>query len=990
MPDAALTALKQVFGFDAFRPNQEPVVRALLTGQDVLAVMPTGAGKSLCYQVPALVMDGLTIVVSPLVALMEDQVAALDLAGVAAGTINSARDRAVNVETWQRVAAGEIRLLYLSPERLMTVRMIAALQRMQPVLFAVDEAHCISRWGAAFRPEYEMLGGLRDAFPAARLAAFTATADPATQQDIAAKLFQGEPATFVAGFDRPNITLSATPRTGWQGQLDTFLRDRPDDSGIVYCLSRKNVEEVAAYLSDRGFNALPYHAGMEAGIRTAHQDRFMTESPVIMVATIAFGMGIDKPDIRFVLHTHLPATIEAYYQEIGRAGRDGAPADALMLYGLDDIRMRRQFIDREATEADHKRREHKRLDALVAFAEASTCRRAMLLAYFGERCEPCGNCDICLNPPVMVDATKPAQMALSAIARTGQRFGAAHIIDVLRGSENQKIVQLGHDRLPTHGVGKDMAKGWWQAFLRQLVSAGHLEIDIQGFGGLRLTASGQQILKGVREFECRQMASEGATPARRRERPRPPDAPKLDADGETLLTRLKAHRMALARAANVPPYVIFHDRTLIAMADARPASRDEFLALPGVGEAKAEKFADSFLGPPGRLACMKIAIAGAGVAGLAAAALLARDGHDVTVFDQFPEPRPVGSGLMIQPVGLAVLADLGCADAVVDAASPIARILGRTVGGRTVLDVQYADLRRGLAGLAIQRSVLFDQLLAAAQSAGAILSPGIRITGAHADREAAWLDGDGARYGPFDLVLDCLGAYSPLCPKPSRPLRYGALWALLDWPDRSAFAIDRLEQRYRGAAKMVGILPVGRSPGGNLKLTFFWSLRGIDHAAWRAAPLGDWKTDVAALWPETAPVLDQVASHDDLVFARYTHHTVRNPGRGRIAHLGDSHHATSPQLGQGANTALLDAAALAAAVAGHPDPAIATKAYASARRRHVWLYQSASRLFTPMYQSDGHLLPWIRDRIGAPVAQVAPMPRILAKLVAGEMIRPVR
>ena len=594
---AARQALSQTFGFPDFRHNQKPVVQALLGGRDVLAVMPTGAGKSLCYQVPALVFGGLTIVVSPLVALMEDQVAALNLAGIPAGTINSARDRETNVETWRRAAAGEIRLLYLSPERLMTQRMIASLQRLAPILFAIDEAHCISRWGAAFRPEYEMLGALADAFPDARLAAVTATADPATRADIAAKLFRGDPATFVAGFDRPNITLGAEPRSSWRSQLDAFLKSRPEESGIVYALSRKNVDEIAGYLSDQGLNALPYHAGMDPERRAANQDRFMTESPVIMVATIAFGMGIDKPDIRFVVHTHLPATIEAYYQEIGRAGRDGAPSETLMLFGLDDLRMRRQFIDQEATDADHKRREHKRLDALIAYAEASSCRRTMLLAYFGERAEACNNCDVCLNPPVMIEATRPAQMALSAVLRTGQRFGASHIIDVLRGSENARVQELGHDRLPTHGVGADRPKTWWQTFIRQLVSAGHLEIDIQGFGGLRLTESGQGILNGALGFECREMKEKPKDNRRtgKRSGATAADLPQLDTVGQDLLTRLKAHRLELARAQNVPPYVIFHDRTLTAMAAAPPTDREGFLDLPGVGEAKAKKFADSFL-----------------------------------------------------------------------------------------------------------------------------------------------------------------------------------------------------------------------------------------------------------------------------------------------------------------------------------------------------------------------------------------------------------
>ena len=591
--DPALDALKHSFGYDAFRPGQEPVVRALLTGQDALAVMPTGAGKSLCFQIPALVMGGLTVVVSPLVALMEDQVQALRLNGIAAETINSTRDRETNVAAWRRVAAGEVRLLYLSPERLMTARMIGALQRLAPVMFAVDEAHCISRWGAAFRPEYEMLGDLGRAFPEARIAAFTATADPATRDDIVAKLFPRPPQVFVAGFDRPNITLGAAARTKWQDQLAAFLKTRPDESGIVYCLSRKNVEEVAAHLQSQGLNALPYHAGMEAAQRSAHQDRFMTEAPIIMVATIAFGMGIDKPDIRFVVHTHLPGNVEAYYQEIGRAGRDGAPAETLMLFGLDDIRMRRKFIEEDGSDADHQRREHKRLDALVAYAEASTCRRVMLLSYFGEDTAPCGNCDICLDPPVMIEATRPARMALSAVARTGQRFGPAHIIDVLRGSENQKILDLGHDRLPTHGVGREMSRPWWQAFLRQLVSARHLEIDIQGYGGLQITPSGQDILQGAATFECREQLTNPKTP---KKAARPAAQPgDLDAAAQDLLARLKGLRAQLARAQGVPPYVIFHDRTLIEMARTRPTDRAGFLTLTGVGDAKADKFAAVFL-----------------------------------------------------------------------------------------------------------------------------------------------------------------------------------------------------------------------------------------------------------------------------------------------------------------------------------------------------------------------------------------------------------
>ncbi|MEO1494889.1 MAG: DNA helicase RecQ [Pseudomonadota bacterium] len=588
---SARAALERMFGYDDFRPGQAPVVEALLSDRDTLAVMPTGAGKSLCYQIPALIFDGLTVVVSPLVALMEDQVAALQLSGIAAETINSARDRETNVAAWRRVAAGETQILYLSPERLMTERMIAALTRLKPAMFAVDEAHCISRWGAAFRPEYEQLGALREAFPDSRLAAFTATADPATREDIVAKLFRAQPEVFVAGFDRPNITLGAQARTNWRDQLGAFLKAREDQSGIVYALSRKNVDEIAAALADQGFNALPYHAGMDAAARTANQDRFMTESPVVMVATIAFGMGIDKPDIRYVVHTHLPANIEAYYQEIGRAGRDGAPAEALMLFGLDDIRLRRRFIDEDGSDADTQRREHKRLDALVAYAEASSCRRTMLLQYFGDSCAACGNCDICLDPPVMTDATGAARMALEVISVTGQRFGAAHIIDILRGGQTKRIQELRHDRLAQHGAGRDHAKPWWQAFLRQLVSAGHLVIDIQGFGGLQISPTGQEILRGMRSFECREITVK--TP-KSRARPSGPVS-DLSPEDQDLLDRLKAHRLTLARARSVPPYVIFHDRTLVEMAERKPTNHAAFLTITGVGKSKADKFAESFI-----------------------------------------------------------------------------------------------------------------------------------------------------------------------------------------------------------------------------------------------------------------------------------------------------------------------------------------------------------------------------------------------------------
>ncbi|MDA1098357.1 MAG: DNA helicase RecQ, partial [Proteobacteria bacterium] len=499
--------LAQVFGFPGFRPGQAEVIDALLAGESVLAVMPTGAGKSLCFQVPALVLGGLTIVVSPLLALMQDQVVALQLAGVRAETINSARDRTENVEVWRRVAAGEVSLLYLSPERLMTARMLDALTRLPVSLIAVDEAHCISQWGPAFRPEYSDLVRLRGLFPDAAMVALTATADAITRNDIAARLFGEDARIFVQGFDRPNIHLAVAFKADWKRQMLDFLARHQGESGIIYCLSRKKTEETAALLLANGVAALPYHAGMEKWQRDSNQDRFMREDAIVMVATIAFGMGIDKPDVGFVLHTDLPGSMEAYYQEFGRAGRDGAPAQALMLYGLGDIRMRRQFIEQEGGGEDRRRQEHKRLDALLAYCEAPQCRRQPLLAYFGEDTEPCGNCDLCLDSTAAVDGTAPALLALAAIRDTGQRFGAAHIVDVLCGAKNEKVRKFNHSRLDSHGAGKARRKPEWQSILRQLLAGGYLALDMEGYGGLALSPRGQAVLRGEEDFFYRPEAA---------------------------------------------------------------------------------------------------------------------------------------------------------------------------------------------------------------------------------------------------------------------------------------------------------------------------------------------------------------------------------------------------------------------------------------------------------------------------------------------------
>lgn len=590
--------LKDVFGYDSFRPGQADVVNALLAGEHAMAVMPTGSGKSLCFQIPALVRGGLTIVVSPLVALMEDQVAALRLAGVAAETINSSRDRSINVEAWRRVAAGEVRLLYLAPERLMTERMLSALTRLPVNLIAVDEAHCLSRWGPSFRPEYEALSRLQDHFPGVPIAALTATADDATRQDIAAKLFRGQGRSFVSGFDRPNINLNVETRTDAKRQLLGVVQNHEGESGIVYCLSRAKTEKTAKFLNEKGVRALPYHAGLSADIRARNQNIFMMEPGVVIVATIAFGMGIDKPDVRFVCHTDMPGNVEAYYQEIGRAGRDGQPATAHMFYGLDDLRMRRMFIEQEDSDPDHKRREHKRLDALIAYCEASTCRRRTLLDYFGDAIEPCGNCDMCLSPPDMVEGTETAQKLLSVCVSTGQVYGQAHLVDVVRGADTEKIRTAGHDQLPGYNSGADISKEAWRSIVRQLVSAGFLKLDVTGHGGLSLTSSGQKLLKGDEEFHYRKdlVQTSGTKTDKKKSRSSRTAPVDLSEADLQILGDLKALRTHLAMEREVPAYMIFSDRTLEDMARHKPRDERAFADIHGVGAAKLKEFAEAFIG----------------------------------------------------------------------------------------------------------------------------------------------------------------------------------------------------------------------------------------------------------------------------------------------------------------------------------------------------------------------------------------------------------
>ena len=602
-PRSKESVLRDVFGFDSFRPGQEEVVDALLSGQDALAVMPTGSGKSLCYQVPALAFGGLTVVVSPLVALMEDQVAALRLAGVQAETINSSRERDVNVAAWRRVAAGESPILYLSPERLMTERMLTAIGKLPLHLLAVDEAHCISQWGPAFRPEYADLATLKDHFPRVPLGAFTATADEITRKDIEQKLFRGHSRTFVAGFDRPNIRLAVEQKKGWKEQLLQFLesRDAPSpESGIVYCLSRKKTEETAAFLDKEGYRALPYHAGMSSEDRAAHQNAFLTEDGVIIVATIAFGMGIDKPDVRFVFHTDIPGSVEAYYQEIGRAGRDGAPADAMMLYGLQDLRTRRLFIDQEDSAPDRKRREHKRLDALIGYCEAPRCRRSVLLAYFGEAAavagndDGCGNCDLCLNPVPLQDGSEAGRKLIAAIKESGELYGVAHLVHILTGKENEKIFSANHDQLPSFGSGQNLTVQEWRSIARQMVAAGFLRIDIEGYGGLKTTPRARALWEGDQEFHYR--PDVGGKPKRRRGRSGTSrEVPTLSAEEQSLLGALKRRRLELAQEREVPAFVIFSDRSLEDMAQRAPQSPSEFGEVHGVGAAKLRDLSETFL-----------------------------------------------------------------------------------------------------------------------------------------------------------------------------------------------------------------------------------------------------------------------------------------------------------------------------------------------------------------------------------------------------------
>jgi len=612
--DAALDVLRSVFGYESFRGQQGDIIRHVVGGGDALVLMPTGGGKSLCYQIPALVRDGVAVVVSPLIALMRDQVTALRQLGVRAAFLNSSLDVNEAREVERAMVRGELDLVYVAPERLVTPRFLDLLDRTNLALFALDEAHCVSQWGHDFRPEYLQLSILHERHPMVPRVALTATADAQTRAEIAEKLGLGDARVFLSSFDRPNITYRIVQKKSERQQLLEFLRENhPEDAGIIYCMSRAKVEDVAQWLNAQGREALPYHAGLPSEVREANQDLFIKSEGLVMVATVAFGMGIDKPNVRFVAHLDPPKSLEAYYQETGRAGRDGLPANAWLSYGMADVVGLRQMLEQSEAGESHRRVERTKLEALLGFCETATCRRQVLLNYFGETLhEPCGNCDTCLEPVVTWDGTIAAQKALSAVYRTGQRYGAGHLIDVLLGNATEKVKQQAHDHLKTFGVGKELSKQEWQSVYRQLVAAGCLTVDVEGYGGFRLTDAGVAIIKGQSTIQLRkdhvQEKRRGVNDALRRYAASGRGASSsgqgvsrsgargaLSAQDDALWHALKACRLELARDQGVPPYVIFHDSTLLEMVAEKPLDRLAFSRLPGVGARKLDLYADAFL-----------------------------------------------------------------------------------------------------------------------------------------------------------------------------------------------------------------------------------------------------------------------------------------------------------------------------------------------------------------------------------------------------------
>ncbi|MDX1457051.1 MAG: DNA helicase RecQ [Marinobacter sp.] len=593
LPTDPETVLQQVFGYECFRPLQEDIIRELVAGRNALVLMPTGGGKSLCYQVPALVRPGTAIVVSPLIALMQDQVAALTQLGVRAAFLNSTMDLQQARATENALMTGELDLLYCAPERLLQPRTLELLHQASISLFAIDEAHCVSQWGHDFRSDYLGLDILAHEFSQVPRIALTATADERTRREIAQRLSLVDARHFVSSFDRPNIQYRITPKTNANSQLLDFIKSEHDgDSGIVYCLSRNKVESTARMLEGKGYTALPYHAGLPAEVRAEHQERFLREDGVIVVATIAFGMGIDKPDVRFVAHLDLPKSLEAYYQETGRAGRDGNPSTAWMVYGLQDVIKLRQMLEGSMGNDQFKRIERQKMDAMLGLCEVTACRRQALLRYFGDTLEhPCGNCDTCLTPPQTWDGTVAVQKALSCVYRTGQRYGVSYLIDVLRGADNDRIRQAGHHEVTTYGIGTELSTSEWKSVFRQLVANGFLRADPEGYGALQLTEDCRPLLKGEREIQLRK--DPAVKKSTRNSRSRANISEHIqDLEG---WEALRACRKSLAEQQGVPPYVIFHDATLLEILERQPRTMEEFAGITGVGKAKLDKYGETFL-----------------------------------------------------------------------------------------------------------------------------------------------------------------------------------------------------------------------------------------------------------------------------------------------------------------------------------------------------------------------------------------------------------
>jgi ATP-dependent DNA helicase RecQ len=590
LPARARALLKSVFGYDDFRSGQMEIISAVLAGGPVLAVMPTGSGKSMCYQLPALIEDNLTVVVSPLIALMRDQVQQMRALGVAAATLNSMNEANEQEATRRALRDGDLRLLFVSPERLAMDGLIADLRRARPRRLAIDEAHCVSEWGHDFRPEYRQIGAAAGALGGLQVVAFTATANTTTRRDIAQRLFATPPQIFLHSFDRPNIELNFAPKDQPKRQLARFLDRHRGESGIVYCSSRDRTERLATYFADHGHETVAYHAGLDQSVRNRSQDRFLQEDGVVAVATIAFGMGVNKPDVRFVAHADMPSSVEAYYQEIGRAGRDGLPADTLTLYGVEDMAFRRLQIDRKEISEERRRIEHARFSALATLCETPACRRRTLLAYFDEEAPPCGRCDVCTGRIAVFDGTVPAQKALSAVWRTGQRFGASYLADVLTGAGGDAIRRNGHDAIKTFGVGGEYDKRTWVSIVRQLFAVGALQVASEEHGGFALTDRGAAILKGQEAVRLRSEPE-----SRRERRARASGAAILDPATDRVRAALKRKRVQLAREEGVPAFVVFADKTLIDMAEKRPATLDDMLAVHGVGERKLARYGDAFL-----------------------------------------------------------------------------------------------------------------------------------------------------------------------------------------------------------------------------------------------------------------------------------------------------------------------------------------------------------------------------------------------------------